>query len=60
MQYDWVMDVLMDLRSFAERNGFVALAAQLDQTTQVAAAELAQRRASDTEQGGDTPALYQG
>lgn len=42
---DWILDVLADLKSFAAANGLPALAEQIDDTTLVAAAELA----SDTE-----------
>lgn len=43
MPYEWVLDVLTDLRAFAQRNGLKALAEQLDDTSLVAAAEIAQR-----------------
>lgn len=42
MQYDWILDVLGDLKTFAMRNGLPALAEQLDDTTLLAAAEIAQ------------------
>ena len=41
MKQDWILDVLFDLRSFARANGMPALAAQLDDATFVAQAELA-------------------
>ncbi len=44
MQQDWVLDVLADLRSFAQQNGMFALAEQLDDTLIVAAADLAAHR----------------
>lgn len=37
----WIIDVLADLESFAQANGLVLLAAQLEQTANVAAAEIA-------------------
>lgn len=40
---DWILDVLADLKAFAAANGLAALAEQLDDTTLVAAAELAAR-----------------
>lgn len=43
MRYDWILDVLTDLRSFAAHNGLAALAAQLDEATRVAAAEIGGR-----------------
>ncbi len=42
MQYEWILDVLTDLKSFAKGNGLRALAEQLDDTSLVAAAEIAQ------------------
>ena len=42
MKYDWILDVLGDLRSFAQKNGLKALAEQLDDTALVAAAEIGQ------------------
>ncbi|MCB2137239.1 MAG: hypothetical protein KDE08_15075 [Rhodobacteraceae bacterium] len=41
MQYEWILDVLTDLRAFAASNGLAELAAQLDDTTIVAASEIA-------------------
>lgn len=40
MQNDWILDVLADLKSFAESNGLGALAQQLDDTAMIAAAEI--------------------
>ncbi len=42
MQYEWILDVLTDLKAFAKGNGLTALAEQLDDTSLVAAAEIAQ------------------
>lgn len=36
----WIIDVLSDLRTFAEENGLPVLAAELQQTSAVAAIEL--------------------
>ena len=44
MQNDWILDVLADLKSFASANGLGALAEQLDDTTLIAAAEIASLR----------------
>jgi hypothetical protein len=41
MQYDWILDVLDDLRAFAKGNGLSVLAEQLEDTSLVAAAEIA-------------------
>ncbi|MFZ5709435.1 MAG: hypothetical protein ACOY4T_07095 [Pseudomonadota bacterium] len=43
MQYDWILDVLADLKTFAKSNGLAALAERLDDTSLLAAAEIAQR-----------------
>ena len=40
-QYDWILDVLADLKSFAEANGLSLLAEQLDDTALIAATEIA-------------------
>ena len=41
MAHDWVLDVLADLKTYASRNGLLALADQLDDTAMIAAAEIA-------------------
>lgn len=40
MRHDWIFDVLKDLRSFAQRNGLPALAAQVETAMRVAHAEI--------------------
>lgn len=40
MAHRWVTDVLEDLRSFAEANAMIALAAKLEETICVARAEM--------------------
>lgn len=40
MKQDWVLDVLTDLKSFAQQNGMFNLAEHLDDSLLVAAAEL--------------------
>jgi|GEM_PF-327375 len=42
MQYDWIVDVLSDLKTFAQTNGLSVLAEQLDDSILVAATEIAQ------------------
>ena len=42
MPQEWILDVLTDLRDFANRNGLMGIAEQLDDTILVAAAELKQ------------------
>ncbi|UWQ92206.1 hypothetical protein QEZ52_05345 [Aliisedimentitalea scapharcae] len=41
---DWILDVLVDLKSFASANGLGVLAEQLDDTMLIAAAEIASVR----------------
>lgn len=41
MQNEWIVDVLADLKAFAQNNGMNVLAEQLDDTRLVAVAELA-------------------
>ncbi|MCE8537786.1 hypothetical protein KBY27_09975 [Ruegeria pomeroyi] len=43
-QTEWILDVLSDLKTFANANGLSALAEQLDDTKIVAAAEIASKR----------------
>lgn len=43
MAEDWIIDVLNDLRAFAQMNGLEDLASQLDQTLVVASQELSAR-----------------
>lgn len=38
---DWILDVLADLKTFAAANDLTALAEQLDDTTLIAASEIA-------------------
>lgn len=40
MQNDWILDVLADLKNFADANGLGALAQQLDDAKLVAAVEI--------------------
>ena len=40
MKNEWILDVLIDLRSFAAANGLPKLAEQLDDTALLAACEL--------------------
>ncbi len=44
MKNDWILDVLADLRTFAQANGLNALAEQLEDTALVAAGEIASQR----------------
>lgn len=41
MGYEWIFDVLEDLKSFAAANGLPALAAKADEALQVATIEVA-------------------
>ncbi|WP_372885356.1 hypothetical protein [Shimia sp.] len=40
MKYEWILDVLADLKVFAHANGLDALAGQLEQTRKVAALDI--------------------
>ena len=42
MQNKWILDVLVDLKSFAQQNGLPQLSDQLDMTRAIAAQELIQ------------------
>jgi hypothetical protein len=41
MVYDWIFEVLEDLKSFAEANGLPALAAKADEALKIAVQEVA-------------------
>jgi hypothetical protein len=41
MKNDWILDVLSDLKCFAQRNGHDLLAQQLSQARQIAVVEIA-------------------
>ncbi len=41
MAHNWIFDVLADLKTYAKKNGLSALAEQLDDTTLIAATEIA-------------------
>jgi hypothetical protein len=40
MAYDWIFDVLEDLKAFAQANGLTALAAKADEALAVARTEV--------------------
>lgn len=48
MQNEWILDVLADLKAFAAANGLGTLAEQLDDTTLIAAAEIASQKEEAT------------
>ncbi|MGG7564654.1 hypothetical protein ACQ5SO_00640 [Rhodovulum sp. DZ06] len=52
MANDWIIDVLADLRQYALRNNYIALAEQLDDAIVVAAGELI----CSADPAGDAPA----
>lgn len=56
MRSDWILDVLADLRSFAETNDLPRLAEQLDDTALIAMAEFASKheRSAERVDVGDT------
>lgn len=62
MANDWIIDVLADLKTYSKKNGLSVLAKQLDETTLIAATEIAsaQEKASETANWelGDTGRHY--
>ncbi|KAB2886678.1 MAG: hypothetical protein F9K34_01455 [Albidovulum sp.] len=44
MRYDWILDVLTDLRAFSQTNGLKTLATQLEETLRVAETEIVRLR----------------
>ena len=53
MRNDWILDVLADLKSFAQTNGLPALAEQLRSTADLAAIEIASAEAKADTLHGD-------
>ncbi len=51
VQNDWILDVLADLKAFALANDLGALAKQLDDTSVIAAVEIASKAEEAREQG---------
>ena len=51
MRSDWILDVLADLRSFAQANDLPKLAEQLDDTALIATAEFATRDERSAKRG---------
>lgn len=46
-KYEWIIDVLTDLTVFSQANGLDALAAELEDVSMLAAAEISTRLAQD-------------
>jgi hypothetical protein len=55
MKDDWILEVLADLKSFAEQNGLPFLAGNLEDTHKLAAIELASRLANRSGQSVPHP-----
>ncbi|GAA6209570.1 hypothetical protein NBRC116601_28630 [Cognatishimia sp. WU-CL00825] len=51
MKYDWILDILGDLKSFSSANGLHALAKELDEVQLLAVAEIASALAREEERG---------
>lgn len=51
MRSDWIIDVLADLRCFAQANDLPLLAEQLDDTALIATAEIASRDERSAKRG---------
>jgi len=60
MANDWILDVLSDLKAFANKNGLSKTAEQLDDATLIAAAEIASAtgRRPDTAAGDERKARF--
>ena len=43
MAHDWILDVLADLKAYANKNGLPALVHELDEATLIAATEIASK-----------------
>jgi len=54
MSQEWMIDVLTDLRQFAQQNGLMGLAEQLDDTILIAATELKTANQDPTSLGNST------
>lgn len=48
MGYEWIFDVLEDLKSFADANGMPALAAKADEALKVATQEVADLQGAES------------
>ena len=57
MRHTWILDVLRDLRSYADMNDLPAIAISAAQTLDIAQAEIAKMQADgrDLMQGTDAP-----
>lgn len=55
-QYQWIINVLTDLKTFAQENNMPALAEQLETTLMVAVAELPTENADDLSDDTETKA----
>lgn len=52
MAHDWILEVLEDMKSYADRHGMAALSAKVDETLAIARAEIA---AAADDGGNATP-----
>lgn len=55
MRNDWILDVLADLRSFAQSNDLPLLAEQLDDTALIAVAEISGKNERSAKQAHGRP-----
>ncbi len=55
MKYNWILDVITDLETFAAANDLQHLAAELSHVKQVAAADIAGKEAQETAPGSAHP-----
>lgn len=47
MRHDWILEVLTDLGTYAQKNALTALAAQVEETMRVAREEIARTRGDE-------------
>jgi hypothetical protein len=47
MRHEWIFEVLTDMKAYAEKHGLIALCAKVDETLDVARAEIADAEAGD-------------
>lgn len=60
MRHDWIFDVLIDLRSYAQANGLPALAAKAEEALRIARAEIPGIEPKDESGAGNAGGLPPG
>lgn len=57
MKYDWILDVIADLKTFTEANNMPGLSAELQALQQTAALEIARLEAADCDEENRTKSV---